>query len=166
MPDFVYSIFKNSTLFVKNQPENLIIREDVLLDFENQKQKISIINPLLVFLIISFIGLFITVNDFKKNKRTKIIGALLVFLSYFTDHSTAPSNYNLLWGFAPNLIIAFIMLKNKLKKWLKLYFVFVLILLINIPILWVVEVQLFPVAVIPFLILLFTRYLFLSKVLK
>jgi hypothetical protein len=177
LPKYVYAIFKESQLFIRNQPENLILREDVLLDFEEQKQEIAVFNPFLIFSTLSLIGIFITFSDYKKEKRSKwldftilfttgIAGTLVVFLWFFTDHSTAPNNFNFLWAFAPNLIIAFLMLKKNQQKWMRFYFMFSLVLLINIPILWISEVQLFPLAVIPVLILLFIRYLFLSKKLK
>jgi hypothetical protein len=177
LPKYVYAIFKESQLFIRNQPENLILREDVLLDFEEQKQEIAVFNPFLIFSTLSLIGIFITFSDYKKEKRSKwldftilfttgIVGTLVVFLWFFTDHSTAPNNFNFLWAFAPNLIIAFLMLKKNQQKWMRFYFIFSLVLLINIPILWISEVQLFPLAVIPVLILLFIRYLFLSKKLK
>jgi hypothetical protein len=177
LPKYVYAIFKESQLFIRNQPENLILREDVLLDFEEQKQEIAVFNPFLIFSTLSLIGIFITFSDYKKEKRSKwldftilfttgIAGILIVFLWFFTDHSTAPNNFNFLWAFAPNLIIAFLMLKKNQQKWMRFYFIFSLVLLINIPILWISEVQLFPLAVIPVLILLVIRYLFLSKKLK
>jgi hypothetical protein len=174
LPDYVYSIFNNSTLFIQNQPKKLIKREDVLLNFKELEQETSIYNPFLIFSIISLIGIFLTYSDFKNKKRSKwidfvilfttgIVGVLIVFLWFFTDHSTTPNNFNFLWAFAPNLIIAFLILGQQQQKWLNYYFKFSLFLLIIIPILWIVKVQLFPIAVIPLLILLFTRYLFLSK---
>ena len=174
LPDYVYTVFKNSTLFIKNQPAKLIKREDILLDFEEQKQSISFLNPFLIFSIVSLIGLFISFTDFKKKKTSKwldfillfitgILGVLIVFLWFFTDHSTTPSNFNFLWAFAPNFVIAFLILKQQQQKWLNYYFKFSLLLLILIPILWFLEVQLFPISVIPLLILLFVRYLLLSK---
>ncbi|MGK0324896.1 MAG: hypothetical protein ACJA2M_000629 [Polaribacter sp.] len=174
LPDYVYSIFNNSTLFIQNQPKKLIKREDVLLNFKELKQETLIYNPFLIFSIISLIGIFLTYSDFKNKKRSKwidfvilfttgIVGVLIVFLWFFTDHSTTPNNFNFLWAFAPNLIIAFLILGQQQQKWLNYYFKFSLFLLIIIPILWIVKVQLFPIAVIPLLILLFTRYLFLSK---
>lgn len=177
LPKYVNSIFKHSILYVRNQPENLIKREDILLDFEDKKTEISIFNPFLIFSVFAFIGIYITFSDFKNKKRTKwldftilfstgLAGLLIVFLSFFTDHSTTPNNYNLLWSFAPNLLIAFLILKNNPKNWLKYYFIFALILLINIPVLWTLQVQLFPITAIPLLILLLIRYLFLSKTLK
>jgi hypothetical protein len=174
LPDYVYSIFNNSTLFIQNQPRKLIKREEVLLNFKELEQEISIYNPFLIFSIISLIGISLTYSDFKNKKRSKwidfiilfttgIVGVLIVFLWFFTNHSTTPNNFNFLWAFAPNLIIAFLILGQQQQKWLKYYFKFLFLLLIITPILWIVKVQLFPIAVIPLLILLFTRYLFLSK---
>jgi hypothetical protein len=49
---------------------------------------------------------------------------------------------------------------------LKSYVRFSFFLLFIIPILWVLGVQLFPIAIIPFLILLLFRYAYLSKTLN
>jgi hypothetical protein len=174
LPDYVYTIFKNSTVFIKNQPQKLVKREDILLDYKELEQEIALFNPFLIFSIISLIGVFFTYGDFKKKKRTKwidfallfttgIIGVLITFLWFFTNHSTTPNNFNFLWAFAPNIIIAFSILKEHPKKWLQTYFKFLMVLLIIIPILWILKIQLFPISIIPLLILLLIRYLFLSK---
>jgi hypothetical protein len=81
----------------------------------------------------------------------------------YSSHSTAPKNYNLMWAFLPNLFVAFFMLKANPKKWLQKYVVVLLICLSIIPVLWFSEIQIFPFAAIPLLLLLFTRYLFLYK---
>jgi hypothetical protein len=174
LPDYVYSIFKNSTLFVKNQPESLVKREDNLLDYKELEQKISIFSPFLIFSIISFIGIFFTYRDYKKKKRTKwldftllfatgTLGIVVIFLWFFSDHSTTPNNFNFLWAFAPNVFIAFLVLKQHPKKWLHAYFKFLIFMLGLIPVFWVLEIQLFPISTIPLLILLFIRYLYVSK---
>ncbi|MGK0413356.1 MAG: hypothetical protein ACJA1B_001559 [Polaribacter sp.] len=174
LPDYVYTIFKNSTVYVKNKPKKLVKREDILLDYKELEQEIALFNPLLIFSTISLIGIFFTFRDFKKKKRTKwidfallfttgIIGILITFLWFFTNHSTTPNNFNFLWAFAPNIIIAFSILKEHPKKWMQTYFKFLGVLLIIIPILWILEIQLFPISIIPLLMLLFFRYLFLSK---
>jgi hypothetical protein len=171
LPDYVYSIFKNSTLFVKNQPESLVKREDNLLDYKELEQKISIFSPFLIFSIISFIGIFFTYTEYKKKKRTKwldfallfatgTLGIVVIFLWFFSDHSTTPNNFNFLWAFAPNV---FIVLKQHPKKWLHAYFKFLIFMLGLIPVFWVFEIQLFPISAIPLLILLFIRYLYVSK---
>ena len=177
LPDYVYAVFKKSTILVDGKTENLIKKEEKLLDYKELKQTILIFNPLLVFCFILIIGLLITYFDFKKQKRTKwfdfilcfvtgIVGILIVFLWFFTDHSTTPNNYNILWAFAPNLFMSILMLNKRPKKWFKKYFVLLLILLGIIPLFWISGFQLFPLASLPLLILLFIRYLFLSLKLK
>lgn len=177
LPDYVYAVFKNSTVLVDGKTENLIAKEEILLDYKELEQTISVFNPFLMFSIILIIGLLITYFDFKKQKRTKwfdfmllfttgIIGVLIIFLWFFTDHSTTPNNFNILWAFAPNLVMAFLLLKNNSRKWFKKYFQILLILLTIITIIWIFGFQFFPLASIPFLILLFVRYLFLSLKIK
>ncbi len=174
LPDYVYSGYKNAKVFVKNEPIDLIKKEISLLNFEESTPKIKIFNPFLIFSIISIIGLLITFNDFKKDKRTKIldfilffstgiIGLLIVFFWFFTDHVTAPNNFNFLWAFAPNFIIAFFLLKEEQLNWIKKYLQIILLLLFIIPIVWLLKIQQLPISIIPLLILLFVRYLLLSK---
>lgn len=177
LPDYVFSIFKKSRISIDGKYQSLVLKEEKLINFKELEQEISIFNPLLVFSVISLFGLFITYRDFKNNTRSKwldftilfstgILGVLIVFLWFFTNHSTTPNNFNFLWAFAPNLMIAFFVLKNQPKKWLHFYFKFLMILLILIPIFWILEIQLFPMSILPLLILFFVRYLFLSTNLK
>lgn len=174
LPDYVYRFFKNGHIFIKNQPEKLIKREDVLLDFEEQQPIVTDFSPFLIFNLLALWGMFITYKDIKNKKRTKyldfillfmtgLLGAVLFFLWFFSSHATAPNNFNCLWAFAPNLIVAFLTLKHEQAQWLTYYYQLLAFLLLSIPILWFIEVQTFTITTIPMLILLFVRYLFLSK---
>ncbi|KGL63254.1 DUF4105 domain-containing protein [Polaribacter sp. Hel1_85] len=174
LPDFVYSAFKNATVYIKNQSKKLVKREDNLLNFEEKQPKNSFFNPFLIFSILSLIGIYITYKDFKKNKRTRwfdfilffitgLIGCILIFLWFFSSHSTAPSNFNVLWAFAPNLIVAFLLVKKNQQKWLQNYLFVLILFLVIIPVLWFAKIQVFPIVVIPLLLLLFVRYFYLSK---
>ena len=174
LPDYVYSSFKDATVFIENQPKKLVKREDVLLNFKEKEAETSLLSPFLIFSLLTLLGIYITYKDIKNNKRTKfldfilffisgLIGCILVFLWFFSTHSTAPNNFNVLWAFAPNLIIAFLFLRTKTKKWLKKYILLLLGLLVIIPILWVFKIQVYPISIIPLLVLYFTRYYFLSN---
>lgn len=174
LPDYVYATFKNSTRTLNNKSENLVKREDILLNFEEKEQQIAFFNPLLILSTVCLLVLFITYKDFKNKKRSKyldftvlfitgLIGFILLFLWFFSTHSTAPNNFNILWAFAPNLLISLIILKKNQPNWVHNYYKLLVFLIILIPILWVFKVQSFPIAVIPLLVLLLIRYLFLSK---
>ena len=176
LPDYVYSSFKNATLFVENQPKDFVLREDTLLSFEEKEHTASILNPFLLSSILALLGIFITYKDFKTKKRTRfldfilffvtgIFGAILVFLWFFSSHSTAPNNLNILWAFAINIIISFFMLKTQLPRWLNKYLFLLMLFLIVIAILWLMKFQVFPIPILPLMVLLFIRYFFLSKLL-
>ncbi len=174
LPDYLFDSFKNASIIIDGKSEKLIKREDLLLNFKENEPKIAVFNPFLIFTILFLLVAFITYKDVKKDKRSRyldftilfitgFIGALLLFLWFFSSHSTAPYNFNILWAFGPNLIIAFLILKNDPKKWFSHYFKALLFLLICIPILWIFNIQCFPLAVIPLLMLFFVRYIFLAK---
>ncbi|MCH3885004.1 lipoprotein N-acyltransferase Lnb domain-containing protein [Tenacibaculum aquimarinum] len=174
LPDFVFKSFKNAEYFDKNQPKQLISKENTILNFEEITPKADATSPLLVFAIFMLIGLFVTFKDVKNNTRTKwfdfllffitgIVGFLVVFLWFFTNHSTTPNNFNFLWAFAPNLIIAFYLLKNNPPKWIRKYVLLILVLLFIIPIIWIAKIQLFALSLLPIFILLGVRYFFLQK---
>lgn len=176
LPDFVYSGFNNATIVHNDNKENLVKLDRYILKFNEITPKAELFSPLLVFSILLILGLIITLKDIKRNKRSKwfdfllffvtgIIGVSIVFLWFFTDHSTTPTNYNFLWAFAPNLIVAFYLLKSQPKMWVKKYVSLVLILLLVIPIIWLTKVQQLPLASLPLLILLLLRYISLRKVL-
>ncbi|TXD52856.1 MULTISPECIES: DUF4105 domain-containing protein [unclassified Polaribacter] len=174
LPDYVYAIFKDSHINTEDTFKTLVKREDVLLDFNEIEQQISFLNPLLIFSILCLLTLYTTYKDFKNNRRSRyldftllfitgLIGVLLLFLWFFSTHSTAPNNFNILWAFAPNLIIAFLIVKKQPQKWVINYTRLLLLFILFIPFFWLLKVQSFPISVIPVLILLGTRYLFLSK---
>jgi hypothetical protein len=66
-----------------------------------------------------------------------------------------------LWAFAPNLVVAFFMFKQVNPKWLKNYNKLLLVLLVIQAILWILKIQVFNIAIIPILVMLFVRYGFL-----
>lgn len=174
LPDYVYSIFKNSNRQLENETDDLVKKETTILEYKELEQNGSLLSPLLIFSLIAIIGLFLTFKDYKNNSRsmvldfillftTGIIGALIIFLWFFTDHSTTPNNFNALWAFAPNLIIAFLLIKKRKKDWFSKYFKLLIVLLCIIPIIWIAGIQLLPLSILPLLILFLVRYLYLTK---
>jgi hypothetical protein len=173
LPDYVYSGFNKAFIIHNDIKENLITKERYILKFDELKQDTSLFSPFYVFMIVLIFGLFITLKDVKNNHRSKwfdfllffttgLIGSFIVFLWFFTNHSTTPTNFNFLWAFAPNLFVAFLIVKKQPKAWLRRYTQLVFILVLIIPIIWLNKVQQLPIASIPLLLLLITRYYFLS----
>lgn len=174
LPDYVFKIFKNGIIKRGLKLEALVKREETLLNFNEITPSSSILNPFNVFTFLLLVVVFITLMDIRNHKRTKsldliiflvtgIIGLTLTYLWIFSSHKTAPNNFNILWAFIPNLYIAFIVSKTSAKNWIQKYFLILLAFLAVIPVLWSLKIQEFPFAVVPLLILLFIRYLFLYK---
>ena len=176
LPDYVFSSFKNADILVGNKLKKLVLREDTLLNFKEKEPTASLLNPFLLSCILSLFGIFITYKDFKTNRRTKvldftlffttgIIGCILIFLWFFSSHSITPTNFNILWAFALNIIISFFMLKTHLPRWFQKYLIILILFLVVISIIWLFSIQVFPLPILPLMILLFIRYLFLLKLL-
>jgi hypothetical protein len=174
LPDYLFKTIKNGKIKRDHKIINLVKREDVLLDFDEISTNTSLFNPLAFFTLLALIVVLITVKDIKNQKRTKwldfiiffltgIVGLILTYFWFFSSHKTAPDNYNVLWAFLPNLIVAFIVTKAIAKKWLQKYLIILLVCLTIVLILWILELQIFPITAIPILLLLGIRYLFLFK---
>ncbi|NVK51435.1 MAG: DUF4105 domain-containing protein [Flavobacteriaceae bacterium] len=172
LPDFVYIGFNNATVNRDGKSENLVKTDRTILKFDELRIKSSVVSPIFVFCLISLLGIFITYKDVKRRKRTKwldfvlffttgLLGVLVLLLWFFTNHSTTPNNFNFLWAFAPNLIVAFML--SKTNNWIKKYIWILIVLLVVIPFIWFSKIQLFSLAILPLLLLLIVRYVVLVK---
>jgi len=85
----------------------------------------------------------------------------LLFLWFFTYHKTAVNNLNILWAFAPNLVVAFYVIKREPPKWLRVYVRFLFILLITMSFVWLLQLQVYNITLVPIMLLLAVRYGFL-----
>ena len=130
----------------------------------------------------------ITYRDQKRNKRSKFLdfllffitgflGAIICFLWFFTNHSTTPNNFNLLWAFFPNLFVAFILLQKNIPNWVVKYINFYLILLSFTLFVFVLGrwngvngylfgIQEFSFVLLPIISMLFVRSVYLQKILN
>ena len=131
-------------------------------------------SPLAILSLVAFAILFVTYNDHKKNKRSKwldvslfavtgFIGLVLLLLWFATDHTATADNYNLLWAFATNLLFIPSILKTRLTNRGIKYIVFLVILLALMLLHWITGVQSFAIGLIPLLIAICVRYLFLIR---
>ncbi|WP_120186781.1 lipoprotein N-acyltransferase Lnb domain-containing protein [Tenacibaculum lutimaris] len=177
LPDYVFEALKTSKIMKGREEENLVKKSNILLDFEEKEAKSDAFSPFLAILLFSLLGIFITYKNMKNLKRSKWLdfilffitgtfGLLIVFLWFFTNHSTAPNNFNFLWAFAPNLMVAFFLLKENPPKWIHIYVKILLIFLVLIPVVWLTKIQLYTYPMTPLFILLGIRYWYLQKTLK
>lgn len=172
LPDYIYLGFNNATINVDGKNIPLVKAHNTFLNEVKQPQPFSVFQPFIVFLVIALFFIYKTYQDYSANKRTKwvdfflyfitgLIGIVVLLLWFATSHTATYKNFNFLWAFAPNLVIAFFMFKNINPKWLTNYNKLLLVLLAIQAILWVLKIQVFNIAIIPILAMLFVRYRFL-----
>lgn len=129
-------------------------------------------SPLFLSTLISLIILTITYFDYKKSKRSKVLdfsifiitglsGLLMCFLWFFTDHIWTVKNYNILWAFPLNSVLAFYAFRKFFVSWVSKYLLVLLGLLTLLLVFWVLNVQSFSPVLIPLLIALAIRYVYL-----
>ncbi len=177
LPEYVFRALEVSNVKEKDVIVTAVKKTDTLLDFDHKLPNGDTINPLLIFTLLLLVVLLINYRDYRNNSRTKlldfiilfstgIVGSLIIFLWFFTNHSTAPKNFNFLWAFAPNLVLAFFFLKKNISSWLRNYILLLLILIVIILPIHIFGIQKFTYPNIPLIIMIFVRYLFLYKYLK
>ena len=174
LPEYIHSFFSLATY---DNPPRQLVKDDRIIykQKETKTQNSFLTSPLLFFSIIAIIILFITYRDYKSHKRnryvdafifaiTGLVGVFLLLLWFATDHTATAQNYNLLWAFPLNIF--FLWKANEKKNWVIKYLKFLVIMLCLMTFHWILGIQVFAYALIPFLIALLTRYVYLINYFK
>lgn len=128
LPDYLMKGLDNATM--QNQP--VVQSKQTILQMPSPITSSSVLTPFIVFLALflliaaaTFFGGGATLSamrffDFVLFSVLGIIGFLLLFMWFGTDHNVTQSNYNLLWALPSHLIIAFFLLRR--RAWVRRYF--------------------------------------------
>lgn len=174
LPYYVYLQLPNTTL----NGRKLTTTDNLIVDVVPAEKKSNLLfSPFVWLAIFMATVLFITYNNFKKHTRNRgldfilflvsgLAGILILFLWFFTDHWETKLNFNSLWAFAPNIFVAFFLLKKQPPTWIKNYLWLLLTLIILTLILWVFQIQMFSPLIIFILVAFVIRYLFLLNFLR
>ncbi len=136
-----------------------------------------IYSPLVILSILSLYIIYLTVKDWKNKYHrlwidrsifiiSGITGLVILLLWFATDHTATANNYNLLWAFPLNLLFIGQIGRAKPGNWFRRYLKFLLIMLVLMVFHWMTGVQVFAIGLVPILILLVIRYIFLIHILK
>ena len=175
LPDYVYKGAANAV--IHSDEESLPLVRDTKILFENTPQPPTgnfLLSPLFVFGILGLLIIGITYKDYKNNSRTRfldafilfatgLIGILLLLLWFATDHTATANNYNLLWAFPLSLFLVFAISKKQVSPKLRRYILLLLLLLLLLSIHWITGVQVFAIGLLPLLVALGIRYVYLMK---
>ena len=177
LPEYVHDFFHSA--MIKSNPDKKLVNNERVI-FQNSQTKSSsnfFLSPLFALGIIGLLIIYITYKDYRQQKRNKwldfflfiftgLIGVVILLLWFATDHEATAQNYNLLWAFAINLFVVFQVIKNKPRSWFLKYIIFLIIMMCLLTLHWVIGVQRFAYVLIPLLIAITLRYLYLIQFYK
>jgi hypothetical protein len=131
LPDYLMKTFDSS--YINLRP--LVIDKQSLFKIDHSaNKKDNLTHPFFIFLCAFVLIAFLS---FSKNSYiqkflfafdgflffiTGLLGMLLIFMWFGTDHIMCRNNYNLLWAWPTNIIAAFYI--HSKKTWAKKYFIF------------------------------------------
>jgi hypothetical protein len=173
LPAYIHDFFAEATI---NELALVASSETLFQSIDTPNTTHFMTSPLFVFGWIGLLLLWITYKDYKRQTRSKwvdliifiltgLIGVFLLLLWFATDHTATAQNYNLLWAFALNLLVAPQLLKSQPKTWVLKYIKLLIILLCLLTLHWTIGVQVFAIGLIPLLIAIAVRYVYLVRVL-
>ena len=175
LPKNIYTFFKKAT--IDNQKKLVSSTKTIFKSNTKFETENIILSPLFTISLLALLLLYLTYKDYRNKCRTKIldvilqlalgsIGVTLFLLWVATDHHATAYNYNLLWAFPFSIFMIFQASKAEPKKWFKSYIKLSLLMLCLLTVHWLSGVQSFAPTLIPLLIALFIRYIYLLTFLK
>lgn len=172
LPIYMEQAFSKATIVENGVSRPLVKQSRVLLEYPKEATQQSLLNPSVVFWLLAVVFAALTLYGFKKGKLMigldiaffgilGILGLVVAFLWFFTDHSATLWNWNILWAFPGHLVLVWGLVARPNAPWISSYLLFVMGATVVVLLLWIVGVQSFYPALIPILLLLLLRANFL-----
>jgi hypothetical protein len=172
LPTYMEQAFANATILENGVSRPLVKQSRVLLEYPQENAQQSLLNPSMVFWLLTLVFAALTFYGFKKGKLMKgldvalfgsvgILGLVVVFLWFFTDHSATAWNWNILWAFPGHLLLVWGLVARPNATWISSYLLFAMGATVMTLLLWMFGLQSFSPALIPILLLLLLRANFL-----
>jgi len=142
LPDFLYNSLEEATL----SDGSKIIYKTYISEPATINEKYYFTTPFNFFFLLLIVTLFISFKELKYGLRynyydfllyffTGIIGCLITYLWFFTDHLSA-NNFNIIWAIPLNLFISFFLFNNKFNLIINYYFIYYISSLLILFIFW------------------------------
>lgn len=174
LPDYVFSAYKSATIDRDGRQVPAVRSEIVLFESDYHEKRHKLIRPWMVFSVVALLVTLLTYLDYIKHRRSRwldfllmfftgLLGLVMIFLWFFTGHSTTINNLNVLWAFVPNLYVGFVLLKKNPPAWVRSYVRFLVILLLLTVFIWLLQIQVYALSLLPVMAFLAVRYVFLWR---
>ena len=167
LPDFLYNSLEEATL----SDGSKIIYKTYISEPATTNEKYYFTTPFNFFFLLLIVTLFISFKELKYGLRynyydfllyffTGIIGCLITYLWFFTDHLSA-NNFNIIWAIPLNLFISFFLFNNKFNSIINYYFIYYISSLLILFIFWIFLPQELNGSLVIFLLILLIRSCFI-----
>lgn len=169
LPEYLLMAFDSASF----NDKKIITEKKILLPaFEITKTK-PFLTPVVVFSIfflliavLSFLkqgswNKFLNLFDFIFFLILGMIGVLLLFMWFATNHAMCKNNFNLLWAFPVHLPMAFMLFSK--KQWVKKYFKLIFLITLILIVVWLFLPQQLNTALLPITGIILIRSYFRSK---
>lgn len=165
LPASLYEAFENTQVAGKN----LVSKStDVYMPEKSLSADIKYSDPVVIFWSLFVLLLIISIYEWKKSIRIVwidrifflligLVGWLVAFLWFFTDHQATKDNWNILWAFPLHAPLAFFVFSKKLSKWKKYYQWLALVMSLVLLFAWTIIPQSLHIAVLPILLAIVVR---------
>ncbi len=172
LPTYMEQAFANATIVENGVSRPLVKQSRVLLEYPKENAQQSLLNPSVVFWLLTLVFAALTLYGFKKGKLMKgldvalfgtvgTLGVVVTFLWFFTDHSATAWNWNILWAFPGHLVLVWGLVARPNANWISSYLLFAMGATVMTLLFWIFGLQSFSPALIPILLLLLLRANFL-----
>ncbi len=172
LPTYMEQAFANATIVENGVSRPLVSQSRVILEYPKEEGQQPPLNPSVVFWLLTVVFAALTLYGFKKGKLMKgldvalfgtvgILGLVVAFLWFFTDHSATLWNWNILWAFPGHLVLVWGLVARPNAAWISSYLLFVMGATVMTLLFWMFGIQSFSPALIPILLLILLRANFL-----
>ncbi len=178
LPDYLKDYFLSIDIVDNGELRPLVIRDASLIKFDNPKTGRSKLTPVFVTWMVFIILLIITIIENRTGRQfvmidrillliTGIIGFVVFYLWFLTDHTATGANYNILWAMPTNLILFLSVQKVIKSRFFRIIGYITWVSLIVVILGWKLLPQVLPASAFPVALIIFIRlksYLFKPKV--
>jgi hypothetical protein len=172
LPTYMEQAFANAIILENGVSRPLVKQSRVLLEYPKEEGQQSLFNPSVVFWLLTLVFAALTFYGFKKGKLMKgldvalfgtvgILGLVVAFLWFMTDHTATVWNWNILWAFPGHLVLVWGLVARPNATWISSYLLFVMGATVMTLLFWMFGMQSFSPALIPILLLILLRANFL-----
>ncbi len=179
LPDFLYEAFDDATIVIDGETVPFVAKRDTLLWFDPSltQQEATPWPTIIIWFLLTLAVAATAYQWFAKAPAKRVfdwidiglfgfagmVGLLIAFLWFGTDHKVTPENWNLLWAWPSHIMVMGLLIISARKEWFSWYFHLNSAALILTLICWFVIPQRLHLATIPLVIALLVRSIWLAR---